>query len=173
MTNTEIKIMKAALKESGHYIDINAGIVYVTKDFEKKSQIYGTRECKILDQILSQFSTLKIEVYAPKRAAKITFEMMELFICKMPNAEVNYREYQMIKLKSRSSARSSFKYVSDWFNEKFPHYNELTATDENGNVVWDALKLYQEAEAAAKAARQEAEKKENNIVEMPMQAIGA
>ena len=39
------KIMNAALSTSGHYVDIDANILYVTTTFNKKAEIYGTSEC--------------------------------------------------------------------------------------------------------------------------------
>ena len=97
------KIMAQALKVSGHYIDMNANTLTVTKAFYKKAEEYGSAECMKLLEIEKMFPTMKVEVYAPKRkSSPITYDMMELFIRIMPDAEKNYAEYKRVKKMSNA-----------------------------------------------------------------------
>jgi len=155
MTN---KIMAQALKVSGHYIDMNANTLTVTKAFYKKAEEYGSAECMKLIEIEKMFPTMKIEVYAPKRkSSPITYEMMELFIRIMPDAEKNYTEYLRVK-KMSNAYKSPYKFVSDWFTKTFPYHAELTAKNDEGVQVWDATKMYAKAKEEAEKRAAAAEK---------------
>lgn len=166
MANQKNEIMKAALKESGHYIDFVNGAIYVTRDFSRKAERYGTPECRKMDEMMKQFPAMPVTVYAPTRKARLSFEMMELFICKMPNAEANYREYTRLRLKN-GVRKSPHKAMVDWFNETFPYYGQMLTRNEQGEVVWNAVEMYRKAreEEAARCA-----KLEPNVVPMPMAA---
>ena len=75
----------------------------------------------------------------------------------------NYAEYKRIKLQSRAH-RSAYKFVSEWFKEKFPHYGKLLVVDkETGEIMWDALDSYKKA--AAEADARAAAKAEENAVD--------
>jgi hypothetical protein len=85
--------------------------------------------------------------------------MMETFIRAMPDAVANFAEYKRIKLQSNAH-RSAYKFVSEWFKAKFPHYGKLLVVEEEtGAIMWDALNSYKkaateaDARAAAKAAK--------------------
>ena len=152
------KIMAQALKVSGHYIDVNANTVTVTKAFYKKAEEYGSDECMKLIEIQKMFPTMKVEIHTPKRkSSPISYEMMELFIRIMPDAEKNYTEYLRVK-KMSNAYKSPYKFVSDWFIKLFPYHAELTAKNDKGEQVWDAAKMYakakEEAEKRAAAAAQ-------------------
>ena len=151
------KIMAQALKVAGHYIDVNANTLIVTKAFHKKSEEYGTAECMKLIEIEKMFPTMKVEIYTPKRkSSPISYDMMELFIRIMPDAENNYTEYLRVK-KMSVAYKSPYKFVSDWFTKTFPYHTEIAAKDDKGNRVWDAAKMYakakEEAEKRAAAAQ--------------------
>ena len=55
--------------------------------------------------------------------------------------------------------KSPYKFVSDWFTKTFPYHSELTAKNDKGEQVWDAVKMYakakEEAEKRAAAAQNE------------------
>lgn len=154
------KIMAQALKVAGHYIDVNANKLTVTKAFYKKAEEYGTDECMKLIEIEKMFPTMTVEVYAPKRkSSPISYEMMELFIRIMPDAENNYTEYCRIK-KMSVAYKSPYKFVSDWFTKLFPYHAELTAKNDEGVQVWDAAKMYAKAKEEAEKRVAAAQKTE-------------
>ena len=157
------KIVAAALKTSGHYIDVEANVLYITPAFNKKSEIYGTAECSRMNAILAAFPTVKVVVQ--KNARKndaITYEMMEAFIRIMPDAAANYTEFERVK-KMSHAYRSAYKFVAAWFEKTFPHYGKLLVKDENNNLVWDAVAMYRVAEA-------EREKQEAKAAAAPVEA---
>lgn len=47
--------MSAALKNVGYYYDMTAATLYMTTEFEKKSNTYGTNEYHMLNRILDRF----------------------------------------------------------------------------------------------------------------------
>ena len=156
MSNKEI--ITAALKNAGYYYDFATTTLYMTAEFEKNSNTYGTNEYRLINRILAKFPNASLKVYKSKTNNLITYDMMETLIRAMPDAVANFAEYKRIKLQSRAH-RSAYKFVSEWFKAKFPHYGKLLVKDENGNMIWDALDNYKKAavEADARAAAKAAE----------------
>ena len=92
---TNKKIVAAALKTAGHYIDVEANVLYITPVFNKKSQIYGTAECSRMNAILAAFPSMTVKVQSKDRKNNaVTYAMMEDFIRIMPDAATNYAEYR-------------------------------------------------------------------------------
>ncbi len=156
MNNKEI--ITTALKNAGNYYDFATATLYMTAEFEKNSNTYGTNEYHLMNRILTKFPNAHLKVYKSKTNSLITYSMMEAFIRAMPDAVENFAEYKRIKLQSRAH-RSAYKFVSEWFKAKFPHYGKLLVKDENDNLVWDVLDSYKKAiaEADARAAAKAAE----------------
>ena len=123
----------------------------MTAEFEKNSNAYGTNEYHLMNRILAKFPNATLKVYKAKNNSLVTYKMMEDFIRAMPDAAANFAEYKRIKLQSRAH-RSAYKFVSEWFKEKFPHYGKLLVVDkETGEIMWDALDSYKRAAAEADA----------------------
>lgn len=157
MTNKSV--VSAALKNAGYYYDFAAATLYMTAEFEKNSNAYGTNAYHLMNRILAKFPNATLKVYKSKTNTLITYELMEAFIRAMPNAAANFAEYKRIRLQSRAH-RSAYKFVSEWFKAKFPHYGKLLVVDkETGEIMWDALDSYKKAtaEADARAAAKAAE----------------
>lgn len=75
MTNKEM--MLAALKDSGHFIDRENNVVYVSPKFNHEAEKFDTDECKTLDAVMKRFPKMTIREYVPKRKARLTFQAME------------------------------------------------------------------------------------------------
>ena len=121
--NTFIAQMK---KNGGYFHDITTNTLHITKDFERNANRIGTWQCAVMDSLtLKSSSKPTVEVHTHKRAPRLTYKMMEVFISKMPNAEANFAEYSRIVLKSKV-ARNPYKEDLNWFEETFPHYGKLT-----------------------------------------------
>lgn len=139
------KILKSALKMSGNYYDRETNILYVTRAFSKKSEYYGTDECTLLIKMEKRYPGIKTVVYKMRgNKAKLTYQMMEKFIVMMPDAESNLNEYKTVKKVSLAMA-NHYKYVFDWFQRKYPHYEEVTVEAEDGTIEWDAVKMLEKA----------------------------
>lgn len=164
MSNKEI--ITAALKNAGYYYDFATTTLYMTAEFEKNSNTYGTNEYHLINRILAKFPNASLKVYKSKTNSLITYSMMEAFIRAMPDAVENFAEYKRIKLQSRAH-RSAYKFVSEWFKAKFPYFGKLLVKDENDNLIWDALDNYKKAavEADARAAAKVAETAADNQVD--------
>lgn len=149
----ENKIMNASLRTAGHYIDIPGKTVYITKQFQKKAEQYGTVEYEKYCEIEQRFPTFTITVHSQKRKnSAISYEMMELFIRNMPDAEKNIVEFERIKQMSHAF-KSAYKYVANWFEKQFPFYGSLVTKDKDGNVVWNAVEMYRKAQEQAEAKK--------------------
>ena len=151
-----------ALSKYGHYYDANANTFYATEKFARKAEKFGTKECDIMDGFMADHPSAEIKVEKATRKARLSYEMMEAFICRMPNAEANYEAF--IRAKDKASAeKNRFAPVYDWFISTFPFYHTLTETTADGKLVWKGLDEYRKAkeEAAARA--------ETNVRNFPTQ----
>ena len=145
-------------KNGGYFHDIITNTLYITKEFQRKANQYGTTECRIMDELmLGTANKPTVQIHTHKRAPRLTYAMMEVFISKMPNAEANFAEYQRIVLKSKI-AKNPYKEVLTWFENAFPYYNDLKV-EKDGKLVWNALDEYRKA-------MEEQGNRSNNIVSL-------
>lgn len=168
MTNKEM--MLAALKDSGHFIDRENNVVYVSPKFNHEAEKFDTDECKTLDAVMKRFPQMTIREYVPKRKARLTFQAMEVFICQMPNAEKNYDEFMRLRKTAPASHRNPYKAVCDWFEKKYPYYGKSIVYNDEGRQVWnivEASRLAKEEQARRAAAN------ECNVIPMPSAADNA
>lgn len=163
------KIISAAVKQSGHYVDATNGILYVSKSFRANADIYGTNEYHKMNEILATYPDVRIELYAATRKKRLRYELMETFIRIMPDAEENFAAYTRAR-KMSVAYRSPYKFVEDWFAKQFPYYGQFLV-EENGEAKWNVVELYQKAKEqaeakknkmAAKAVETSAEQKEGD-----------
>ncbi len=141
------KILKSALKMSGNYYDRETNTLYMTRAFSKKSEYYGTDECTLLIKMEKQYPGIKTIVYKMRdNKAKLTYQLMEKFIAMMPDVEANLNEYKTVKKVSLAMA-NHYKYVLDWFQKKYPHYEVVIVVAEDGTIEWDAVKMLEKAKA--------------------------
>ena len=155
--NTSVKSL--ALNKFGHFFDTDANIFYTTEKFARKAEKFGTKECDIMDDFMTNHTTATIKVEKATRKPRLTYEMMEAFICRMPNAEKNYHEFSRAQLRS-AAEKNPYKYVLDWFKNQFPFYETLTETTAEGKLVWKGIEEYRKAKEAAARA-------ESNITNFP------
>lgn len=147
-------VTASALRTNGYYLDIANNILYMTAPYEKKSNIYGTQEYKLVCDILARFPGVQISIQKKARKHTLSYAMMEDFIKIMPGSETMLKEFERIQLMSHAYS-SPYKYVENWFEKKYPFYGKCTVKDEAGEIVWDMVELYKQA---AEQKKQEAEK---------------
>ena len=143
------QIIKDSLKQSGHYVDIFNGILYVSKSFQTNANYYGTTEYHKMNEILALRPDMKIELCAATRKKRLTYEMMEAFIRIMPDAEENYNEYCRVR-KMSVAYKSAYKYVEEWFAKQFPYYGQFFV-EENGEAKWNAVAAFEKAKEQAES----------------------
>ena len=147
-------VVSSALRANGYYLDAFNNILYMTAPFEKKSNIYGTPEYKLVCNIMAQYPDVQISIQKKSRKEVIPYDMMEKFISIMPDAAIRMEEYENVKLKSHAF-RSPYKYVTNWFEKKYPNHGEFMVKDENDNIKWNVVELYKLAEEQKVAAAEQ------------------
>lgn len=160
---TKSTIKQQALTKFGHYFDTTTNTLYATEKFNRKAEQYGTKECGIVDSIMARFPAATISVEKTARKPRLSFEMMEAFICRMPNAEANYEAFVRTKEKA-AAEKNRYTLVYDWFTNTFPFYHTLTETTADGKLVWKGIEEYRKAKEEAAA------RTESNITNFPTQA---
>lgn len=134
--NASVKSL--ALSKFDHYYDANANTFYATEKFARKAEKFGTKECDIMDDFMADHPSAEIKVEKATRKARLSYEMMEAFICRMPDAEKNYEDFTRTKLRSVAE-KNPYKYVLSWFKKQFPFYDKLTETTKEGKLVWKGI----------------------------------
>ena len=145
------KIIASALRSNGYYLDVANNTLYTTAPFEKKSNIYGTQEYKLVCEIMSQYPNVQISIQKKSRKHTLSYDMMKEFISIMPDSETMLKEFERVQLMSHAYS-SAYKYVENWFFKKYPHYGEFMVKDENGDIKWNVVELYKKAEEEKKKA---------------------
>lgn len=157
----ENKMIESALKKNGYYFDFDTKVLTVTKEFAEKAGDIDSTECEMFLKLRSRIPGVIMKVRETKSGKKkLTYSLMLKYIVRMPNAVELVQEYERAKLRSKSQ-KSPYKYVTDWFEAKFPNYDKALIFDEEGNVDWTAVLKTEETEEAKSA---------DNVVEMPMAA---
>ena len=62
------KIIASALRSNGYYLDVANNTLYTTAPFEKKSNIYGTQEYKLVCEIMSQYPNVQISIQKKRKS---------------------------------------------------------------------------------------------------------
>lgn len=148
------KIIASALRSNGYYLDVANNTLYTTAPFEKKSNIYGTQEYKLVCEIMSQYPDVQISIQKKSRKHTLSYDMMKEFINIMPDSDKMLKEFERVQLMSHAYS-NAYKYVENWFFKKYPHYGEFMVKSENDEEKWDVVALYKKAAEQ----KQEAEKK--------------
>lgn len=147
-------IVASALRANGYYLDAFNNILYMTAPFEKKSNIYGTPEYKLVCNIMAQYPDVQISIQKKSRKQTLRYDMMREFINIMPDSDKMLKEFERVQLMSHAYS-SAYKYVENWFFKRYPHYGEFMVKDENDNIKWNVVELYKLAEEQKVAAAEQ------------------
>ena len=157
----ENKMMDSALKKNGYYFDFDTKVLTVTKEFAEKASDIDSVECTKFLDLRNRIPGVVMKVRETKAGKKkLTYPLMLKYIARMPNGVELVQEYERVKLMSKCQ-KSPYKYVTNWFEAKFPNYDKALIFDEQGNVDWAAVMKKEDAEDP---------KSEGNVVEMPKAA---
>lgn len=155
------KMMESALKMNGYYYDFDKNILTATKEFAEKAGDIDSPECAKFLALRNRFPGVTMKVCESKTGKKkLTYPLMLKYIARMPNGVELVQEYERVKLMSKCQ-KSPYKYVTNWFEAKFPNYDKFLTFDEAGNVDWAAVLKKEDSEEAKTA---------DNVVEMPKAA---
>ncbi len=115
--------------KTGYKIMFNENTVVMSYKFAKAASQYGTKEYKILKGIrkdipgINEVVVSGREQKSPRANTRLTYENMEAHIQGYENAQELLDVFETVKAMS-ASAKSPYKYVSDWFKMQFPNYNK-------------------------------------------------
>ena len=115
-------------KVRGYRVDFSCDTVYLNYTFASAAERdFLSDEAKRLRQIRKAFPSFKFVVKAgrnittTRRTKRLTYKNMEEYISTFDNADELLAEFEITKKQSKTSP-SPYKFVRDWFEDKFPSY---------------------------------------------------
>ena len=124
------------MKKNAIIINIEDNTATVTKDFMKKSCIFGTEEYKIMRQFRAENPDIHVDVKKISRNSNkttykhLTYENIVVFIKTQDNASELLEGFETAK--ARSGIQSSpYRAVLAWFLKTFPDYDSYKDFFEN------------------------------------------
>ena len=112
----------------GYKINFATNTLVMNYKFYAASQEYGTDENNLVKAILADFPTLTVVVKAGRdvkpanKNKRLTYANMEKHISAYENSADLLDVFETVKALSKTAA-SPYKYVTDWFIEQFPNYD--------------------------------------------------
>ena len=114
----------------GYKINFVNNTLIMNYKFSKQAMVYGSPEYIIRKAILEDFPCLTTVVQSGrvKKTARptkrLTYANMRTYIGTQKNSNDLLEAFEIAILRSKK-AKSPYKYVRDWFNEKFPHHEDV------------------------------------------------
>lgn len=134
--------MTVAIKQNGYYFDHKTLVLTATKVFLKKSGQLGSDACNVIVGLFHLYPEMKIQEYTASKKVSdtITYELMERYICLIDNKEKRIAALKEMRcIQKQSVAHTSpYRFVYDWFKEKFPEYDSVMKRNADG--TWGFVK---------------------------------
>lgn len=120
---------------NGYHFDALNNTLTISASFEKKASKVGSLEYNILLKLRCDYPDLKIQK-EPKREGKksITYAQMEAFIALHRNSAELMFLFDKVRKLSRVQPMP-YKYVKNWFENRFPYYSDQPTFDVDGFVT--------------------------------------
>lgn len=113
-------------------IFINETTAQVTKDFAKKSRVFGTEEFKLWREYLTYYPKAAMVTKEIKKNPNKTvdtrnmkYENMEVYIRQQDNAEEVLAEFKK-QIQLSKVQNNPYRVVLAWFMQKYPDINSYT-----------------------------------------------
>ena len=107
----------------------------ISASFAKKASKVGSLEYNIILKLRRDFPNLTIQQEEKREGKKsITFAQMEAFITMHRNADELTKLFNNVRKLSRVQPMP-YKYVKNWFENRFPYYSEQPTFDADGFVI--------------------------------------
>lgn len=120
---------------NGYNFDALNNTLTISASFAKKASKVGSLEYNIVVKLRRDFPNLTIQQEAKKDGKKsITFAQMEAFIDLHRNAEELKKLFNNVRKLSRVQPMP-YKYVKEWFENRFPYYSDQPTFDADGFVI--------------------------------------
>lgn len=111
----------------GYNYDVLTNTLSATKGFFDRASRVNTTEYNIIKKLCADNPgmTIKQRPSSTRPHHNITFAQMEHYIAQFPQNRQKdlMNRYHHVRALSKTHA-SPYKYVLDWFNDYFPHYND-------------------------------------------------
>lgn len=124
---------------SGYKFDHINRRVIITREFNKKANVFGSNEYKTLQKLRKALPDYTVEFAAPHRktSAKshMTLARMIAYIEKQPDKEAILADLEVVRHPKDSNDAAPFPVVKEWFFKRFPNYGKMTPFDENGHII--------------------------------------
>ena len=119
---------------NGYNFDALNNTLTISNSFAKKASKLGSLEYKVILKLRQDFPNLTIVREEKKEGKKnITFAQMEAFIALHRNKDELTKLFNNVRKLSRVQPMP-YKFVKNWFENRFPYYTN-PALDEDGYVV--------------------------------------
>ena len=116
------------MRKNAITINFESNIATVTKDFMKKSNIFGTEEYKIMRQFRAENPSIPVSVKTIKKNSdritykNLTYKNIEAYISTQDNAAELLKEFETAKAQSGIQS-TPYRAVLAWFLSTFPDYD--------------------------------------------------
>ena len=126
-------------KSKGYKIDFVNRTITITHWFQKAANVEKSAACRTLKKLIRDFPDFEISFAAPrsKKASgqRLTYDMMIQYICKQEDSEKLLKDFSEVRYPKDCLTSAKYGVVKKWFMARFPHYNQMTQFDENGNIT--------------------------------------
>ncbi len=121
---------------NGYTFDALNNTLTISASFAKKASKVGSPEYNTILKLRRDFPNLKIQQEAKREGKKsVTFAQMEAFIALHRNKDELTKQFNNMRKLSRVHPMP-YKYVKNWFDNKFPYfYDEQPTFSVDGYVI--------------------------------------
>ena len=131
--------MEKTTTRPGYKFDhINCRII-ITREFNKKANVFGSEEYKTLQKLRKELSNYTVEFAAPHRKtsvkSRMTLEKIIRYIERQPDKDSLMEDLRKVRFPEDSVDAAPFPKVKEWFFRRFPNYGRMTPFDENGQLI--------------------------------------
>lgn len=120
---------------NGYNFDALNNTLTISASFAKKAARVGSPEYALIVKLRKDFPELDIVEEEKKNGKKkLCYAQMEKFIAMHRNAKELKENFERVKKLSHVQPMP-YKYVKEWFENRFPYYNDEPSFDADGYVV--------------------------------------
>ena len=131
--------MEKTTTRPGYKFDHINGRIVITREFNKKANVFGSEEYKTLQKLRKALPNYTVEFTAPHRKTSIksrmTLKRMIRYIEKQPDCESIMADLYKVRFPEDCAVPAPFSVVKQWFFKRFPNYGRMTPFDDNGHII--------------------------------------
>lgn len=131
--------MENTVARPGYKFDHINGRIIITREFNKKANVFGSKEYKTLQKLRKALPSYTVEFTAPHRKTSarshMTLERMIRYIEKQPECKDIMADLHKVRFPEDCAVPAPFSVVKKWFFKRFPNYGRMTPFDDNGHII--------------------------------------